>query len=220
MAWGCWEPPRRTVAILMIAAIAAVGAAAPADGAVTRAQAQKVAERSLRNLMRGGDGRLFAVPRPLRRGSVVTEGGIPNNRVRSALLAERPDRRPHRPAPARAIRAAAAAAAATRAGGLRGERERDLPAHRAGRSEVCWDIRTVPPRPNAQATIRTFGPGVVSGGSQSVRTDDQGFVRVRVAINQFGTYNGAAEVVAGDGAARSGQGDVAVGSAQGTCPPG
>lgn len=84
MAWGRWEPPRRSVAIAMIAAVAAVGAAAPADGAVTRAQAQKVAERSLRNLMRSGDARLFAIPRPLRRGSVVTEGGIPNNRLRSA----------------------------------------------------------------------------------------------------------------------------------------
>jgi hypothetical protein len=69
-------------------------------------------------------------------------------------------------------------------------------------------------------TIRTSGPGVVNGGSQSVRLDDQGFARVRVAIDQMGTYESGADVVAGDGAARSGRGSVSVGSAQGTCPPG
>lgn len=89
-----------------------------------------------------------------------------------------------------------------------------------GSSEVCWDIRTVPPRPEAQVTIRTSGPGVVNGGSQSLRLDDQGFARVRVAIDQLGTYESSADVVAGDGAARSGRGSVTVGSAQGTCPPG
>ena len=87
-----------------------------------------------------------------------------------------------------------------------------------GQSEVCWDVRTVPARPNAQVTIRTTGPGVVNGGSQSARTDAQGFVRVRVAINQFGTYEGGVDVVAADGAARSGSGSVTVGSQQGTCP--
>jgi hypothetical protein len=88
-----------------------------------------------------------------------------------------------------------------------------------GSSEVCWDIRTVPPRPNAEVTVRTSGPGVVGGGSQSVRTDDNGFVRVRVAIDSLGTYSGDTEVVAPDGAARSTSGNVTVGSAQGTCPP-
>jgi hypothetical protein len=88
-----------------------------------------------------------------------------------------------------------------------------------GSSEVCWDIRTIPPRPNAQVTVWTSGPGVVSGGSQSVRTDDNGFIRVRVAINDFGTYSGSTEVVAPDGAARSGSSSVTVGAAQGTCPP-
>ena len=552
MAWGRREPPRRTVAILVIAVVAAVGAAAPAEGAVTRAQAQKVAERSLRNLMRSGDARLFAVPRPLARGSVVTEGGIPHRRVRTArrrgdtirarvpayrlrraaymfwldqapgggfqkpsitVLVDRQSgrvvhrrsmswwpvvnrRRIHTPDVGRRPRAVpppawSAAivpglrndcivtigdrtdpyflkgmAAVTRRGQALGMRvaaartvrelgpkidelargnppctdvmiyiaahgwgpmntdvtmpngdpiaksekarvtikstvggganptvvEENLdfddvkklihdrpnltfklavescfsgrwtllmaepnlritltssrssevtflavthaqagtqskgelhfddsapvgtpdtaddpppftkgltealdqwsesPAERAkgedlgealgyagqhregdrartlgwqhgqtddrtdqrphapagqpppqqppgqvayevsvtgtyrhigpGSSEVCWDIRTVPARPNAQVTVRTSGPGVVNGGSQSVRTDDQGFVRVRVAIDQYGAYESGADVVAADGAARSGSGNVTVGSAQGTCPPG
>jgi hypothetical protein len=60
---------------------------------------------------------------------------------------------------------------------------------------------------------------VVGGGPQSVRTDDNGFVRVRVAIDQVGTYSGDTEVVAPDGVARSTSGNVTVGSEQGTCPP-
>jgi hypothetical protein len=88
-----------------------------------------------------------------------------------------------------------------------------------GSSEVCWDVGTSPPRPNAEVTIRTTGPGVTGGGSQSVRTGDDGKVRVRVAINAFGRYDSTADVVAADGAARSGAGSVTVGEAQGTCPP-
>jgi len=87
-----------------------------------------------------------------------------------------------------------------------------------GSSEVCWDIRASPPRPNAQVTVSTTGPGVTGGGSQTVRTDASGFVRVRVAIDQTGTYNGATQVVAGDGAARSTSDNVTVTAAQGTCP--
>jgi hypothetical protein len=89
-----------------------------------------------------------------------------------------------------------------------------------GSSEVCWDIRTAPPRADAQVTVRTSGPGVTGGASQSVRADGSGFVRVRVPINLTGTYSSGVDVVATDGAARTASGTVTVTGAQGTCPPG
>jgi hypothetical protein len=88
-----------------------------------------------------------------------------------------------------------------------------------GSSEVCWDIRTIPPRPNAEVSVNTSGPGLVSGSHQTVRTNSSGFVRVRVQIDAFGTYTSAVNVVAGDGAARSGAGSETVGPEAGTCPP-
>jgi hypothetical protein len=88
-----------------------------------------------------------------------------------------------------------------------------------GSSEVCWDIRTVPPRPNAEVNVQTSSPGVVSGGNQSVRTDSSGFVRVRVRINSYGPYSSSVSVVAQDGAARTGNGEVTVTDSAGTCPP-
>jgi hypothetical protein len=88
-----------------------------------------------------------------------------------------------------------------------------------GSSEVCWDIRTVPQRPDAEVNVQTSSPGVVSGGSQSVRTNSTGFVRVRVRINSYGSYSSSVSVVAQDGAARTGNGNVTVGPEAGTCPP-
>jgi hypothetical protein len=91
--------------------------------------------------------------------------------------------------------------------------------HMTGESEVCWDIRTTPPRPNAQVTVDTSGGNVKAGASQTVRTDANGFVRVRVLIGSYGPYHSAVEVVAGDGVARTGEGNVTVTEEAGTCPP-
>jgi hypothetical protein len=87
-----------------------------------------------------------------------------------------------------------------------------------GSSEVCWDIQTIPQRPDAEVNVQTSSPGVVSGGNQSVRTNSSGFVRVRVRINSFGSYSSSVSVVAQDGAARTGNGNVTVGPEDGTCP--
>ena len=51
------------------------------------------------------------------------------------------------------------------------------------------DVRTIPPRPNAQVTVTTTGPSVESGAEQAVRTDADGVVRVRVLIGSYGTYD-------------------------------
>ncbi|HEX8087085.1 MAG TPA: hypothetical protein VF529_22595 [Solirubrobacteraceae bacterium] len=91
--------------------------------------------------------------------------------------------------------------------------------HMVGESEVCWDIRTVPPRPNAEVTVNTTGVNVKAGASQTVRTDANGFVRVRVLIGNYGGYHAEVQVVAPDGAARDGRGDVTVTEEPGTCPP-
>jgi hypothetical protein len=84
-----------------------------------------------------------------------------------------------------------------------------------GASEVCWDIRTDPPRADAQLTVRTTGPGVAGGAEQSARTDANGFVRVRVPIDAYGEYRSEVEAQGG----RPGAGSVLVSEAQGTCPP-
>ena len=91
--------------------------------------------------------------------------------------------------------------------------------HFVGESEVCWDIRTTPPRPNAEVTVSTTGPAVKSGGRQEVRTDANGFVRVRVLIGDYGMYTARVNAVAGDGATRDAEGRVTVTDQPGTCPP-
>src|SRR5688500_3652431 len=78
-------------------------AATPAPAAVTRAQATKIAKRAVRGDTTNAS-QIYGFRRPLAKGSVVTEGGIPNRlrrraRVRGNVARARvPARRLRRPA--------------------------------------------------------------------------------------------------------------------------
>ena len=87
-----------------------------------------------------------------------------------------------------------------------------------GQSEVCVKITTAPPRPRAQVHLRVNGPGVVSGGDQTVTLGGDGTLLVRVPINQYGEYAAGADVTAAPGDTATGAGQEAVSQAQGDCP--
>ena len=88
-----------------------------------------------------------------------------------------------------------------------------------GQSEVCFAVRTDPPRPGAEVRVQVAGPGVVAQPPLAF-TDANGFVLVRAPINQLGLYTAGIDVRAPDGVAANRSSAVLVSSAQGTCPGG
>lgn len=83
-------------------------------------------------------------------------------------------------------------------------------------SEVCVRVRTSPAR-TGKARVRLTGPGVASGGDQTLDLEADGTALARVGINQYGDYTAGADVTAAGGAERSGAGQITVTSAPGTC---
>ena len=86
-----------------------------------------------------------------------------------------------------------------------------------GESEVCFGIQTSPARPGADVRVQVSGPAVVAQPPLA-RTDANGFVLVRVPINQQGLYIAGIDVRAPDGATANTSSAVTVGPEQGTCP--
>ncbi|MHB8471218.1 MAG: hypothetical protein ACYDA3_10895 [Gaiellaceae bacterium] len=87
-----------------------------------------------------------------------------------------------------------------------------------GQSEVCVKISTAPPRGGAKVHLRVAGPGVVSGGDQTVTLGADGSLLVRIPINQFGDYTAGADITAAPGDTATGAGQETVTAAQGDCP--
>ena len=87
-----------------------------------------------------------------------------------------------------------------------------------GKSEVCIRITTKPPRARARVHVRVSGPGVVSGGDQSLTLGDDGTLFIRIPIDQYGDYAAGADVTAAPGDLATGAGQEAVSAAQGDCP--
>lgn len=87
-----------------------------------------------------------------------------------------------------------------------------------GKSEVCVKITTTPARARAAVHLRVAGPGVVSGGDQTLSLGDDGTLFVRIPINQFGDYTAGADVTAAPGDTATAAGQETVSAAQGDCP--
>jgi hypothetical protein len=87
-----------------------------------------------------------------------------------------------------------------------------------GKSEVCVKVTTTPARAAATVRLRVAGPGVVSGGDQTLSLGADGTLFVRIPINQFGDYTAGADVTAAPGDTATAAGQETVSAAQGDCP--